>query len=409
MKQKILAIVGVFGLLAVCVVCVTALIQTNPSVPTCLTGVGKKTANVMSVINVRGRKSLEEQAVSKEQEETQDFAGDAIRQMIDNMTLDQKLCQLMILTNQKDTMVDKLSDCQPGGVLLFSSDFKGKRLQMIKERIDEMQRVAEIPFLIAVDEEGGEVSRIQGMAENDVPVSKSPRELCTSMDKTVIEDSVYKKNNYLKSMGINMNFDPVADVVNNKNSYMYYRSASGDAEVVADYVTTAIQTMQEVGMGCCLKHFPGYGENANTHHTYVIDHRDMEQYETQDLIPFQAGINQGADMVMVSHIVVSAVDGENPASLSKRVHDYLRDELGYEGIVISDDLNMRAIMNQMNLETASAKAFMAGNDMIFSADVDQSMQGVKHAVERGDILEEQIDESLERVLRMKVALGILEL
>lgn len=324
-----------------------------------------------------------------------------IADCLDKMTLEQKLAQMMILTNEKDITKQNMEIYQPGGIILFGVDFDGKTIREVKGRIDELQSYVNYPLLVGVDEEGGEVSRVAGMKEENLPKFKSVRTLYSEGGTAAIREETTVKTEFLKEMGINLNFDPVADVVSNPQAYMYERSASEDAAEVSEYVKTVVLIMQEKEMVCCLKHFPGYGNNANTHQTFALDSKELSVYCEEDFLPFQAGIMAGADMIMVSHIVMQAVDGENPASLSAEVHRLLRKDLAFSGVVIADDLNMRAVLSRMSIKEATAKAFIAGNDMIFSADFTASMQGALEAVEKEELSMQQIDDSVTRVLRMK--------
>lgn len=343
-------------------------------------------------------KQAEEEVKKKQAEDKREtyIAG-----CIGKMSLEQKLAQLMILTNEKDITKNNMQRYQPGGIILFGVDFDGKTIQEVKERVDKLQSYSGLPLLIGVDEEGGEVSRISGLKEENLPVFKSVRSLYEKGGIAAIKEETILKAELLKKMGMNVNFDPVADIVTEPKAYMYDRSVAGSALQVSEYVETVVLTMQEQGMISCLKHFPGYGNNVNTHLRFALDAKDLLVYREEDFLPFQAGIARNADMVMVSHIVMKAVDEKKPASLSEKVHELLRNELNFTGVVIADDLNMRAILNRMSIKEATAKALIAGNDMIFSADFEESMKGALEAVENGELTEAQINESAARVLRMK--------
>lgn len=343
-------------------------------------------------------KQAEEEKKQKQEEEKREAY---IAECIGKMTLEQKLAQMMILTNEKDITKNNIERYQPGGIILFGVDFTGKTIQEVKERVDKLQSYADLPLFIGVDEEGGVVSRVSGLKEENLPVFKSVRSLYQEGGITAIKEEAVVKAELLKKMGINLNFDPVADIVTDSRAYMYDRSAAGSAKQVSEYVETVILTMQEEEIGSCLKHFPGYGNNVNTHLEFATDTKELSSYRKEDFLPFQAGIAQKADMVMVSHIVMKAVDEKKPASLSEKVHELLRNELNFSGVVIADDLNMRAILNRMSIKEATAKALIAGNDMIFSADFEESMKGAAEAVEQGELTKQQIDESVARVLRMK--------
>ena len=332
-----------------------------------------------------------------------------IKSCIADMTLEQKLAQLMILTNEKDITEDNLLKLQPGGIILFGADFKGKTIQEVSERVDKLQSFMRYPLFVGVDEEGGAVSRISGLTDRDIPVFKSARQLGSNGDGNEIKEETIKKAKFLQSMGINLNFDPVADVVTKKSAYMYERSAGEDADTAAFYVKAVVETMADENMISCLKHFPGYGNNGNTHKTYIEDKRKLQSYQESDFIPFEEGVEAGADMVMVSHIVMKKIDSDMPASLSKDVHDLLREELDFDGVVMADDLNMQAVLSQVSLEEASGIALAAGNDMIFSADFAASLKGAKEAVGKGLVTEKQIDESVTRVFKLKVKHNLIKI
>lgn len=327
---------------------------------------------------------------------------------IEQMTLEQKLAQMMILTNENDITAANLQRYQPGGVIFFEVDFKGKTIETVKNRVDTLQSYMKLPLLVGVDEEGGDVSRLKTLAEKDVPDFLGARELYAKGLAAVQEDTK-EKMQYLKATGMNVNFAPVVDVVDNRSSYMYSRSASGDEQEVSEYAKTVLEVMQQEQVIGCMKHFPGYGNNVNTHNGLAKDNRSLQEYEEKDLVPFYTGIEAGVDMIMVSHIILEKVDAKKPASLSAKVHKLLRQDMGYQGVIVADDLNMQAILKDMTIAQATGEAFLAGNDMVFSADFAASMQGAKAAVEMGTLTEEQIEESLRRVLRLKIANGLLEI
>ncbi|MBE5942601.1 MAG: beta-hexosaminidase [Lachnospiraceae bacterium] len=331
-----------------------------------------------------------------------------IDEAMEKLSIEQKLAQMMILTNEHDIHSANLQTYQPAGVIFFEVDFRGKTIDEVKNRVNMLQSFVEIPLLVGVDEEGGAVSRLKTLKEEGMPKFASARQLTEQGGDAIAQDTLQKMS-YLKRIGINLNFAPVADVVDQKNSYMYERAPSGDADEAADYVESVINVMEKEGVLSCVKHFPGYGNNVNTHDGFAHDNRPLTQYEARDFVPFQRGVEKGVDMVMVSHIVMEAVDGMHPASLSVPVHEILRNNMQYDGVIIADDLNMQAILKTMTMREASAKALLAGNDMIFSADFSVSMQGALEAYRKGELTEEQINESVRRVLRMKIKNGIIEI
>lgn len=333
--------------------------------------------------------------------------GAYIDGLLSKMSLEEKLSQMMVLTNPKDITEEQVARCQPGGIIYFSIDFNGKTVEQVAEKTRRLQDQANCPMFVGVDEEGGQVSRTSGMRGENIPRFQGARMLWKERNVETVKSDTKDKAEFLKQMGINLNFNPVADVANRKGAYMYDRCAGDDGSTVADYVEIVLGVMQEENMGNCMKHFPGYGNNANTHMVYTVDRRGISEYESSDFLPFEAGISKGADMIMMSHIVMAAVDDSNPASLSKDVHKLLREELGFQGIIITDDLNMQAILSRMTMEQASKQAILAGNDMIFSADYEASLRGMKQAVSEGMVAETQIDESVARILKMKIERNII--
>lgn len=356
----------------------------------------------VSLVYESGRSAYEEQ-LKLLQERKENFTD-----LIDSLTTDQKLAQRMILTNRVDMEGQVFRDCMPGGILLFTGDFSGRTADRVRKHVDALQDGMLIPMLVGVDEEGGTVSRIRGLTGSGIPVFEGARKLFEQGGCGLVREDAEKKSLYLRQMGINLNFAPDADVVKAVNSYMYARSASGDPEEVAAYVRAVVSGMQDGGMGSCLKHFPGYGENVNTHTTFAVDHRSLKEYREGDFLPFQAGISEGADMVMVSHIVMEQVDDSVPASLSIPVHRLLREELEFDGVVICDDLVMQAIRRAMSMEEAAAAALLAGNDMIFVGNFQEAMQGARSVYDTGEMTEEELNASLLRIFRLKRKLGLLE-
>lgn len=188
---------------------------------------------------------------------------------------------------------------------------------------------------------------------------------------------------------------------------MYGRSLGRDAETTSEYIRKMVGLYSQNSMGCVLKHFPGYGNNADTHTGMAIDERPYETFRQQDFQPFQAGIQAGAGCVLVSHNIVTCVDGQYPASLSSQWHQVLREELGFTGCVITDDLVMDAIRQYCDASSAAVQAVKAGNDLLCCSDYETQYPAVLAAVQNGEISEERIDESVRRALRWKAQLGIL--
>ncbi len=237
---------------------------------------------------------------------------------------------------------------------------------------------------------------------------KSPQQLYQSGGFEAIRSDTVEKCELLKRLGININLAPVCDVSLEPSDFIHARSFGRDAEQTAEYVRIVVQTMKECGMGSVLKHFPGYGNNADTHTAIVHDDREYETFLNSDFIPFRAGIESGADIVLVSHNVVSCMDSDHPASLSPVVHRILRDELGFSGVIITDDLLMDGANEFADGGEAAVLAVNAGNDMLCCSDFEDRIPAVLEAVRSGEISIPRIDESVLRILILKLSLGLID-
>ena len=205
-----------------------------------------------------------------------------------------------------------------------------------------------------------------------------------------------------------MNFAPVCDVSTNPDNFIYARSFGQDAQTTADYISSVVPVYAQSGVACVLKHFPGYGNNADTHTGIALDARPYTTFEKSDLVPFESGIAAGAPFVLVSHNIVECMYGAYPASLSAKVHTLLRDTLGFTGVIVTDDLAMDAVKAYAQDGSAAVLAIQAGNDMIVTTDYQTQIPQVIAAVQYGEIAESDIDAHVFRVLHEKQALGLID-
>ena len=222
----------------------------------------------------------------------------------------------------------------------------------------------------------------------------------------ILKDST-EKSELLKSIGLNMNLTPVADVPTKTSSFIYKRSYGRGAEKTSIYVSELIKTMNSDNMISTMKHSPGYGDNVDTHTGIAIDTRPYEDFEKTDFLPFKSGIEANGPSILVSHNVINAMDKNLPASLSKNVHDILREDLGFTGIIMTDDLAMDAVKSYVENGEAAVQAVLAGNDMIISSDFKTQRDEVLNAVKKGKISEELIDTAVRRILACKYVYGII--
>ena len=272
-----------------------------------------------------------------------------------------------------------------------------------------LQDAASLPILIATDEEGGDVARISAYSQYRDSRFSSPRKLFGQGGLSLVLETEAEKCLLLQRVGVNVNMGPVCDVTTDPDAFMYKRSLGQDAVTTGQFVTGMVETMAQHRIGSVLKHFPGYGNNTDTHMGTAVDSRSLEDLEKEDLVPFKAGIDAGCDAILVSHTIVECLDKELPASLSPAVVAYLRGNMGFDGVIVTDDLVMDAITDQYGVGESAVMAVQAGCDLLCSSDYEQQYAAVLAAVEDGSISQEQLRESVERVLQWKLELGLLEL
>ena len=358
-----------------------------------------------------------EAAGAAEEPEGSDAAGEQVeepdpiaakaQELLDGMTLEEKVGQMFIARCPETDAAQLAADYHLGGYILFGRDFKDKTAEQVTTDIQSYQGAAEIPLLIAVDEEGGTVNRVSSNPNLRSSPFRSPQSLYSEGGLELVRSDAQEKCRLLESLGININFAPVCDVSQDPADFIYDRTLGRDAQETSQYVAAVVETMAEEGMGSVLKHFPGYGNNTDTHTGVAYDDRPYDTFLTSDFLPFQAGIAAGADMVLVSHNIVSAMDEASPASLSPEVHRVLREDLGFTGVIVTDDLVMDGVRDFAGDDEAAVLAVQAGNDLLCCTDFQTQVPAVLAAVESGEITEEQIDAAVLRVLTMKLRLGIL--
>ena len=342
-----------------------------------------------------------------EQAEEPDPIAARAQELLDGMTLEEKVGQMFIARCPETDAAQLAADYHLGGYILFGRDFKDKTAEQVTTDIQSYQDAAEIPLLIAVDEEGGTVNRVSSNPNLRSSPFRSPQSLYSEGGLELVRSDAQEKCRLLESLGININFAPVCDVSQDPADFIYDRTLGRDAQETSQYVAAVVETMAEEGMGSVLKHFPGYGNNTDTHTGVAYDDRPYDTFLTSDFLPFQAGIAAGVDMVLVSHNIDSAMDEASPASLSPEVHRVLREDLGFTGVIVTDDLVMDGVRDFAGDDEAAVLAVQAGNDLLCCTDFQTQVPAVLAAVESGEITEEQIDAAVLRVLTMKLRLGIL--
>lgn len=323
------------------------------------------------------------------------------------MTLEEKVAQMIMVSCHPGIDIENASDYGVGGLCLYGYSFENKTFDEVVSMISGYQEKTQIPMLISVDEEGGDVVRVSANPNlRDTPFW-SPSELYNEGGMELVKSDTEEKADLLLSLGINVNLAPVCDVPLDRDNYIYNRCVSLDHNITSVYASTVVSTMKDKKIGSCLKHFPGYGGSVDTHQSMSYDNREYSAFENGDFKPFESGISAGADCVLVSHNIVSCMDSEMPASLSKPIHDILRNNLNFTGVIMTDDLVMQGIQQFTDGENAAVMAVLAGNDMIICEDYEGAVKAIVNAVNNGQISEEQIDKSVHRIMKWKSDLDLI--
>ncbi len=353
------------------------------------------------------------EGLEPEPEEETDWLEVMVEESIAGMTLEDKVAGLFFITPEAltgmdtvtqagDTTRDKLGE-QPVGGLIYSSKNMLDEAQL-KEMLQNTKSYSKSAIFLGVEEEGGSVSPVaeSGLAEN---VGKMA-DIGASADASAAQNAGDTIGSYLAGYGFNVNFAPVADVMAEGNTLIGDRAFGTDQGQVSSMVSAFVEGSQAAGVSTCLKYFPGLGDvTGNASEGMITSDKAIESFMERDFPAYQSGISAGADFVMVSHLSLPNVTGDNtPSSLSgKMVTEILRQQLGFTGIIITDAMNVAAITEYYTADEAAVKALQAGADMIFMPeDYTTAYTGVLEAVQSGSLTEEQINESLRRIFRVKL-------
>ena len=338
---------------------------------------------------------------------------DAALELLNSMTTEEKVAQLFIIRPEQlsedgaysltDEMKAALSEIEPGGFIFFGGNIKDEK--QLKAYTAALRATCRFMPFIGIDEEGGRVARLANSPVLNVEnvgsmgnIGKSgSTENAYNAGRTIAE--------YLSEYGFNLDFAPVADVnTNPMNPVIGDRAFGKDAYLVSDMVGELSRGLHQMGVFTVLKHFPGHGDTSeDTHSGYVAVRKTWDELQRCELIPFISNM-ENTDMIMVSHITLPNVTNDGlPASMSHAlISEKLRGELGYEGIVITDGLEMEAVNAQYTSAEAAYTAFSAGCDvLLIPSDYGEAYEGLLAAVRDGRISTERLDESVLRILRLK--------
>lgn len=320
-------------------------------------------------------------------------------QLLSQMSLEEKIGQV-ILCRYPENAAELQEKYHFGGYTLYAKDFQNETETGIKEKLAVISAHSSIPPFIAADEEGGSVTRISRYSQFSAaplpPLSEGAKDITAFAAKMA---------EVLKKGGVNLNLAPVADVAESEKDYIYDRTCGLGYEETGNVISALVKELNSSNIMCCLKHFPGYGSNVDTHTGIAVDNRTQNDFITKDFIPFKKGIEAGAPMVMVNHNIVAAYNKTVPASLAPEVHNALRD-LGFEGIIVTDDLGMSAITEYT--DNPYTDAFLAGNDLLCTSDGAACYDALYQSFASGEIGENRLDESVYRILKAKIGYGIIE-
>ena len=320
--------------------------------------------------------------------------------IVQAMTIEDKAGQLLLVLDSKNLLTDQTMS----GCVLFEDDFANKSRNEVIENIERYQSNAKYPMIIAVDEEGGSVVRVSKYLRDNR--FRLPQDVYKSGGMDSIISDATEKSEYLKEFGINVNLAPVADVATNEDDYIYRRSFGVDADATSNYVRNVVMAMSDIKMGSVLKHFPGYGSAPGSGGTYH-DSRDFNSLKNNDLLPFKAGIEAGANSILVTNNIIDCIDNQNPATLSKNIHNLLRDDLEYNGVIMTDDvtdLNNNEFGNDSEIVI---KAIKAGNDLIMTSRPQIYFESLIAAINNDELCLNELDLSVLRVIAWKDSLDIL--
>jgi len=342
-------------------------------------------------------------------------------ELLASMSLEEKIYQLFItepgaLVSDEDFLPEyanseeEIKNSPVGGLIYFQNSLVNREQCM--EMISNVQSRSKIGMFISVDEEGGEVARIGENPDMGTTSFPDTGTIGDSGDPTQAYDEGFTIGSEIRELGFNLDFAPVADVNSNYfNPVIGTRAFISDPETAAEMVRQSVNGFRRSGVMCTLKHFPGHGDTeTDSHFGYAETGKTLEELEKCEFIPFKAGIEAGAPVIMAGHISVPEITGDDvPASLSEKIiTGLLRNKLGYNGIVVTDSMQMQAITDSYSSDEAAVMVLKAGCDIILMPeDLREAAEGIKDAVTAGEITEKRIDESVMRILAAKLEYGII--
>ncbi len=352
--------------------------------------------------------------------QTKPTKTEEVQNIVDSMSLEEKVAQLFLVqpeaivdigtaTAAGDATKQAINKTPVGGFVYFSDNLQSE--QQVQDMLRNVQKYSEdrigLPAFLSVDEEGGTVARVASTGRFDVTDVGDMAKIGASGDVQQARQAGETIGSYLSELGFNLDFAPDADVLTNPdNTVVKKRSFGSDPRVVSDMSLAVAQGLAQHQVYSVYKHFPGHGATAgDTHQGYAYTDKTLDELKQSELIPFENAIQNNAAFIMAAHISATRVTGDDtPASLSKTmITDILRGQMGYDGIVVTDAMNMGAVTEQYTSAQAAVKALQAGADLVLMPeDFQEAYQGVLDAVKDGTLTEQRINESVTRIVKVKV-------
>ena len=322
---------------------------------------------------------------------------------LQSLSLEEKIGQLLLVRYPNNALAE-LNKYHFSGFVFYEKDFQNKNEYEVQTMLKDLQKKANVPLLMAVDEEGGKVVRLSSNPKLVSSPFASPSELYNAGGFTKIKEDTINKSKILKNLGLNVNLAPVVDVSENHNDYIYERTLKKGVNEVATYAKTVIEASKNTSVSYVLKHFPGYGNTIDTHYGVATNDTAYTEVQKNYLPPFASGIESGAEAVLVGHQIMNSIDEDNPASLSIKTHNLLKDDLKFSGVTISDDLEMGAVSA---LEDVEQKALLAGNDLLITTDYEKSYRNIQDGLANNKITPALINKAAFKVLAWKYYKGLM--
>ena len=373
-------------------------------------------AILLGVTGCTKAETQEPEQAEQPQKTAEQIKTETIDHRIQHMSTEEMVGQMLMMDFRKNAddsdmtvlseeAAKQIADYHLGGVIVFAENLDNT--EQTKKLLEDMQENAKIPLLVGVDEEGGMVSRLD---KSQIPHTKIPNAMDMAGDTTQAEQAGDDIGRVLSDLGIYLDFAPVADIFTNpENTVIGKRAYGTEPQIVADMATAFLHGLEKHGVSGVAKHFPGHGDtNTDSHYGMAMTNKNIEQMQQTEWIPFQRLVDENIDMVMVGHVMMpNATTDDLPASLSKQSVDLIRTQLHFDGIVITDAMNMGAIAEYYDSGTAAVMAVQAGIDIVLMPmDLDAAYTAILEAVQKGEIPKSQIEQSVRKILSLKYEKGM---